>query len=182
MRAHHFRLTCGAIALTSLSALAGGTPPLVKFSGAIGVDPLTGAGGVLATNSVRGIAPGGRAWVIRKFSATVGTDGSVSAKGSGLLLASGETIATRGTVAAVAVTLTCGAADATARKFNSPSATLDAAGNFSLKGVLSEDGINPAVLPPACDNPQMLVRAFNTGTNALGGWFAAGIVDTSDDD
>ncbi len=182
MRALHSLLTCGAIALSALSAQAGGVPPLVQFSGAIGVDPLSAAGGALATNTVRGIAPGGRAWVIRKFSATVGTDGSISAKGAGLLLASGDVIATRGTVSAVAVTLTCGPADATARKFNSPSAALDAAGNFSLKGVLSEDGVNPAVLPPACDNPQLLVRAFNTATNALGGWFAAGIVNASDDD
>jgi len=169
------------VLLAAMAAQAGGTPPLVAFSGAIGVDPLTAAGGVDALNVVRGINPGGRSWVLRKFSATVGKDGSVSAKGSGLLLGSGEGIATRGSVAAVVVTLFCGPADASARRFTSPSAALDLAGNFSLKGVLSEDGVNPAVLPAACDNPQLLVRSFNTGTGAAGGWFAAGIVDTDDD-
>lgn len=170
-----------ALSLVAVAAHAGGTPPLVAFSGAIGVDPLTAAGGVDALNVVRGINPGGRSWVLRKFSAKVGSDGSIGAKGSGLLLGSGEGIATRGTVAAVAVTLFCGPADATARRFTSPSAALDTAGNFSIKGVLSEDGVNPAVLPAACDNPQLLVRSVNTTTGAAGGWFAAGIVETDDD-
>jgi hypothetical protein len=110
------------------------------------------------------------------------TDGSVSAKGAGLLFGSGDLIATRGTVAAVAVTLFCGAADATARRFTSPSGALDLAGNFNLKGTLSEDGINPAVMPATCDNPQLLVRSFNTSTGLPGNWFAAGIVSSNDDD
>ncbi len=180
MRPYRSFLLAGLLATTAFAAQAD-KPAYLEFSGAIGVDPLTAAGGVDVTNTVRGIAPGGRAWVLRKFSATVGADGSVSAKGSGLLLASGEGIATRGAVAAVAVTLTCGAADATARKFSSGSAPLDTAGSFSLKGTLSEDGVNAAVLPAPCENPQLLVRNFNTSTNAIGGWFAAGIVKASDD-
>ncbi len=172
-----------ALTVTLGSALAhkGDPAPLVSFSGAIGVDPLTAAGGVDVVNTVRGIAPGGRAWVLRKLSARVGADGSIKASGRGLLFSSGELIATRGTVAAVAATLTCGAADATARKFTSPSAPLDLAGNFSIKGVLSEDGINPAVMPASCDNPVLLIRSFNTTTGAAGNWFAAGIPGTDDD-
>jgi hypothetical protein len=157
------------------------TPAYLRFSGAIGVDPLTAAGGVDTLNTVRGINPGGRAWVLRKFSATVGADGSISARGKGLLLSSGEGIATRATVAAVAVTLFCGTADANARRFTSPAGALDLAGDFSIKGMLSEDGLNAAVLPPTCDNPQLLVRSFNTTTGAVGGWFAAGIVGRDDD-
>jgi len=173
------------ISMLSLLAAFGasahaGAPAFLGFSGAIGVDPLTAAGGADVLNAVRGVNPGGRAWVIRKFSATVGADGSISARGKGLLLSSGEVIATRGTVAAVAVTLFCGPADATARRFTSPSGALDTAGNFSIKGTLSEDGINAAVLPPTCDNPQLLVRSFNTTTNVAGGWFAAGIVGDDD--
>lgn len=156
--------------------------PLASFNGAIGVDPLTAAGGVDTLNVVRGINPGGRAWVLRRLSATVGADGSIRASGRGLLFSSGDLIGTRGTVAAVAATLTCGAADATARKFTSPGVNLDAAGNFSIRGMLSEDGINPAVMPPTCDNPVLLIRAFNTTTGAAGGWFAAGIPGDGDDD
>jgi hypothetical protein len=176
----------GLLSVLSLLAAFGGaaqagTPAYLRFDGAIGVDPLTAAGGVDVLNTVRGINPGGRAWVIRKFSATVGADGSISARGRGLLLSSGEVIATRATVAAVAVTLFCGPANATARSFTSPAGALDTAGDFSIKGMLSEDGINAAVLPAACDNPQLLVRAANPTTGVAGAWFAAGIVGSDDD-
>ena len=156
-------------------------PPLAVFNGAIGVDPLTAAGGVDTLNVVRGISPGGRAWVLRKLSATVAADGSVRISGRGLLFSSGDLIGTRGAVSNVLVTLACGPADTTARKFNSPMTTLDTAGNFSIRGVLSEDGINPAVMPPSCDNPVLLVRSANASTGAAGGWFAAGIPGASDD-
>ena len=71
-------------------ALAGGaaragTPTYLEFEGAIGVDPITAAGGVDALNTVRGITPGGRAWVIRKFSASIGADAMVIARGKGLV-------------------------------------------------------------------------------------------------
>ena len=156
-------------------------PPLVVFSGAIGVDPLTAAGGVDTLNVVRGISPGGRAWVLRKLAATVAADGSVRISGRGLLFSSGDLIGTRGAVTNVLATLACGPADATARKFNSPMTTLDAAGDFSIRGVLSEDGINAAVMPPTCDNPVLLVRSANATTGAAGNWFAAGIPGVSDD-
>jgi hypothetical protein len=170
-----------SLAAASAAAFATRTPPLVEFSGAIGADPLTAAGGVDALNTVRGVNPGGRAWVMRKFKATVGADGSVSARGAGLLLASGEGIATRATIASVVVTLFCGPADATARKFTSAPGALDLAGNFRISGVLSEDGINAAVLPPSCDNPKMLIRSVNATTGVAGGWFAAGIPGDGDD-
>jgi hypothetical protein len=163
-----------AIASAGLSAHAA-PQSLVRFEGAIGADTLTAAGGVDVLNVVRGINPGGRTWVLRKFKATVGLDGSVVAKGSGLLLASGESIGTRGAVAAVAVTLFCGAANATARAFTTPASPLDLAGNFQIKAQLSEDGINAAVMPPNCDNPVLLVRAANATTGVAGPWFAAGI-------
>lgn len=182
MRPSHAFLALMLAAASGAALADKSPPPLVRFSGAIGVDPLTASSGVDVSNVVRGISPGGRSWVLRKLSAKVGSDGSVSAKGAGLLFGSGDLIATRGTVAAVAVTLFCGAADATARRFTSPSGALDLAGNFNLKGTLSEDGINPAVMPATCDNPQLLVRSFNTSTGLPGNWFAAGIVSSNDDD
>jgi hypothetical protein len=157
-------------------------PSYLRFDGAIGVDPLTAAGGVDAPNTVRGIAPGGRAWVIRRLRATVEADGTIDVKGAGLLFASGEAIATRGPVTAVAATLTCGPADATARRFTSPSAPLDVFGDFRIKGVLSEDGLNAAVLPASCDNAKLLIRSFNTATGTAGAWFAVGIPAPHDED
>lgn len=172
-----------ALAMAS-AAMANHPAPqsLVKFEGAIGADTLTAAGGVDVLNVVRGINPGGRTWVLRKLKATVGIDGSITAKGSGLLLASGESIGTRGAVAAVAATLFCGPANATARAFTTPPAVLDSVGNFRIKAQLSEDGINAAVMPPTCENPVLLIRAANATTGVAGAWFAAGIPGGGDDD
>ena len=174
---------CALVAATlclSLQAQAG-SDAYLEFEGAIGVDPLTAAGGVDALNTVRGVAPGGRAWVLRKLSATIRKDGTMQARGKGLLFTSGEAIATRGAVTHVGATLACGAADATAIKFNTTAFALDAAGNFSIRGPLSIDGVNTAVLPDTCSNPVLLIRGANPATNALGGWFAAGIPGRDDD-
>ncbi len=156
-------------------------PALVKFNGAIGVDPLTAASGVDVFNTVRGINPGGRAWVLRKLKAKVGTDGVISARGSGLLFSSGDLIGTRGPVTHVAATLACGPADATAAFFTSAPSPLDSAGDFHIKGALSHDGANAAVMPATCDNPVLLIRSANATTGVPGGWFAAGIPGDGDD-
>jgi len=171
------RIRVAALALLAAcsAAWADDARELVRFDGAIGVDPLSAAGGTDQLNIVRGINPGGRAWVIQSLHASVFADGTIAARGRGLLFASGDVIGTRGPVAAVAATLTCGPADATARRFTSASVPLDDAGDFAIRGALSEDGVNPAVLPQSCDNPALLIRAGNLATNQPGGWFAAGI-------
>jgi len=167
-----------ALAATAASA-APGSSAILKFSGAIGVDPLTAAGGADVSNVVRGINPGGRAWVIRKMEATVYTDATVGISGKGLLFASGDVIGTRGTVTHVAATLACGPADANAVKYTTAPAELTAAGSFKISGPLL-DGANTAVLPASCENPQLLIRAANPTTGVAGGWFAAGILDKDD--
>ena len=164
MPASRVLLTLTLAAASASVFAATPAPPLVKFEGAIGVDPLTGANGVDVVNTVRGIAPGGRAWVIRKLKASVGIDGTVSAKGAGLLLASGDVIGTRGPVTHVAATLACGAANATASLFTSAPSPLQVNGDFQIDGTLSQDGVNPAVMPATCDNPVLLIRAANPTT------------------
>jgi hypothetical protein len=181
MRASRVLLVLAMAAAAAGVSAAPPAPPLVKFEGAIGVDPLTGVNGVDQPNVVRGISPGGRAWVIRKLKATVGTDGTVSAKGAGLLLASGDVIGTRAGITHVAATLACGAANATASLFTSAPSPLDLAGDFDIRGSLSQDGVNAAVLPATCDNPVLLIRAANPTTGVAGAWFAAGILDRDDD-
>jgi hypothetical protein len=168
-----------SLALAAAGASAGPASVVLKFNGAIGVDPLTAAGGADVSNVVRGVSPGGRAWVIRKLDAAVFSDATVEIRGKGLLLSSGDVIATRGPVTHVAATLACGAADATALKVSTAPAELNAAGNFIIRGPLM-DGVNAAVLPASCDNPQLLIRAANPTTGAVGGWFAAGILDLDD--
>lgn len=168
-----------SMALAAASGFASPATAILKFNGAIGVDPLTAAGGADVSNIVRGVSPGGRAWVIRKLDARVFSDATVEIRGKGLLFSSGDFIATRGPVTHVAATLACGAADATALKLSTAPAGLNAAGNFSIRGPLL-DGVNAAVLPATCDNPQLLIRVANPTTGALGGWFAAGIQDLGD--
>ena len=181
MRASRFLLVLAMAAAAASVSAAPPAPPLVKFEGAIGVDPLTGVNGADQLNVVRGISPGGRAWVIRKLKATVGTDGSVSAKGAGLLLSSGDVIGTRAGNTHVAATLACGAANATASLFTSAQSPLDLAGDFDIGGSLSQDGVNAAVLPATCDNPVLLIRSANPTTGVAGAWFAAGILNRDDD-
>ena len=172
-------LSAVSLALVAATASAAHPPVLLKFKGAIGVDPLTAAGGVDQPNVVRGINPGGRAWVIRKLDATVYADARIVVQGKGLLFSSGEVIATRGPVAQVVATLACGAADATAEKFTSDPAPLNAAGNFTIRGSLTGHDASGNVLPfpSTCANPQLLIRA-----SATGGWFAAGILESGDAD
>ena len=154
---------------------------LVRFDGAIGTDPLTASNGVDVPNIVRGVSPAGRAWVLRELRVSIGKNGSIHGRASGLLLASGDVIGTRAGVTQVLATLACGAANASAALFHSAPAALDTAGNFHLSGTLTQDGVNPAVLPPTCDNPALLIRTV--GANGVAGaWLAAGIPDEREDD
>lgn len=177
-------LSAVSLALVAAAASAAQQAALLTFKGAIGVDPLTAAGGVDVANVVRGINPGGRAWVIRKFDATVYTDASIVVQGKGLLFSSGENIATRGAVTQVVATLACGPANDTAAKFTSDPAALNAAGNFTIRGSLRDGFGNVATLPQPCANPQLLIRAVNTAVTppVPGSWFAAGILDSDDED
>lgn len=168
-----------SLALAAAGTLAAPPAAILKFNGAIGVDPLTAAGGADVSNVVRGVSPGGRAWVIRKLDAKVFSDATVEIRGKGLLFSSGDVVATRGPVTHVAATLACGPADGTALKLSTAPVELNAAGNFTIRGPLL-DGVNTAVLPATCDNPQLLIRGANPTTGALGGWFAAGILDLED--
>lgn len=155
-----------SFALGSAHALAADVN--VQFDGGIGVDPVSGiSAGAPVLNTVQGVPPGGRPWVIRKLRATVFVDGSISAKGSGLLLAGGDAIGTRAAIAQVMATLFCGTA-----AFNSPAAALDVAGNFTIKGTLSPTPPSP------CASPVLLIRS----TAGAGAWFAAGIPGREDDD
>lgn len=161
-----------ALAFGFAAALAAGqamaTDTIVQFNRGIGVDPV---GGISATtglpvlNTVLGVPPGGRPWVIRKLKASVYVDGTLNARGAGLLLSGGDAIGTRATVANVVATLFCGGT-----AFTSAPAELDTAGNFSIRGLLG-------AVPNPCTSPVLLIR--NAGGNQA--WFAAGIVGNDDD-
>jgi len=77
-----------------LPLTAAAEQPLVQFDGGIGATPAAIAGGVLVINTTRGVAPGGRPWVIESLRAEVKIDGRVSVEGRGLLLGASATAAT----------------------------------------------------------------------------------------
>jgi len=155
-----------AALFASSAALAG--DPLVEFNGAIGVDPvggITAATGLPAPNTVLGVPPGGRPWILRRFRASIDPDSSINAKGSGLLFSGGDVIGTRGGVAQVFATLFCSGV-----AHHSPPADLDLQGNFVIKGRLG------SVPPSPCLSPVLLIR----GTAGAQPWFAAGIPGSGD--
>ena len=143
---------------------------LLRFDGGIGVDPVSGiTAGAPVLNVVRGVAPVGAPWVIRRLEADVRIDGRIRVEGRGLLIAGGNGI---GTSAALAVraTLFCGA-PATATAHSTGTVVLDANGDFRIHDVLT-----PAT-PVPCDSPVLLITN-STATR----WLAAGIVRHGDDD
>lgn len=167
------RMTSTGVALALTLSLAAATAfasddTLVRFKGGIGVDPVAGIdnAGMPVANMVRGVPPGGRAWVIRDLDARVGNDGSISVRGRGLLFAGGEAIGTRGGVAKVIATLFCDGLD-----FNSAAVDLDLAGDFSVNGMFG------AVPPAPCNGPVLLIR----GAAGVQPWFAAGIPRVGND-
>lgn len=134
---------------------------LVKFEGGVGVHPVANTGIV---NTVRGVAPGGRPWGILKLKATIKQDGSIRAKGEGLVLAATDAAGTRGGILQVAATLFCDA-----QAFSSPAAEFTIGGDFEIRGQLTPVPSSP------CNNPALLIRNATGGT--LGAWFAVGILD-----
>ena len=144
---------------------------LARFDGGIGVVPVALAGGVGVANTVRGVPPGGRPWVIADLKADIDTDGRIRAEGRGLILGGGDSIGTPDGITSVAASLFC---DANTVAFSSASVPLSATGDFRI-----DDVLNP--LPPVpCTTPVLLIR--NGAGGAPGAWFAAGIPKRQDND
>ena len=158
-----------AAAVAAVLATPATAASIVSFEGGIGVQPVAGlAGGAPVPNTVRGVPPGGRPWVIARLKADVKANGTIHARGDGLIFAGSEAIGTPGGVNQVAASLFCGTP---AAEFDSPAVPLDAAGNFRIDAPLTDaTGATP---PTPCDAPVLLIRNATGGT--LANWFAAGI-------
>jgi len=143
---------------------------LVRFDGAIGVDPVSnvavnGATTTVNANVVRGISPAGQIWRISDLDANVTTDGRIHVRGRKLLLGGGNGIGTNGNQSVFA-TLFCGAANsATASSSDLAGVALEADGDFAI-----DDFLSP-VPPATCESPVLLIRT----TAGAHPWFAAGI-------
>jgi len=165
-----FALGFTLVAIVSLCAFGGHGNSLVRFDGAIGVDPISnvtvsGTTTTVSPNVVRGISPSGQIWRISSLDASVSQDGHIRVHGRGLLLGGGNGIGTNGNQSVFA-TLFCGpAASATSSSTNEAGVALDSDGDFTIDDVLSP-------LPTTtCDTPVLLIRTA-AGAHP---WFAAGI-------
>ena len=164
------KLSSGVIAvgvaagIFAAPVMAAGT--LVKFERGIGVDPVAGiAAGAPVLNTVKGVPPGGKPWSIAKLKVTVKDDGSISARGEGLVFAATDNIGTSTPVTQVAASLFCGSDPS--NRFDSGPAPISVNGNFEIGGSLSP-------LPPTpCATPVLLIR--NAPNGVPGAWFAAGV-------
>ena len=182
------RLCCCCRALCAAGAHAHDkADSIVRFHGAIGSQPFANVGGLPAPNDVLGIAPGGRPWELRKLRASVATDGTLRAKGTGLLLGGGGNIGRPAIPRNIQATLFCGTG-ATPPSWNSGAVALDENGDFSSHGPLTAVGATTPVLPPnPCVAPILLIRNSTSATTpgglpTPGPWFAAGIVASGNDD
>ena len=84
---------------------------LARFKGGIGVHPVSNVAVTttatnVTPNTVRGINPAGQLWVIEDLDARVKTNGDISVRGKGLILAGGNN-AGRATGQSVFATLIC---------------------------------------------------------------------------
>ena len=145
---------------------------LVRFRGAIGVDPISnvvvnGTTTTVNANVVRGVSPAGQIWRIADLDANIREDGRIRLRGQGLLLGGGNGIGTNGGQSVFA-TLFCGAASsATASSTNLAGVALDSDGDFTIDDVLSP------VPPSSCETPVLLIQT-TAGSHP---WFAAGVED-----
>lgn len=157
--------------------MARGRDLLVRFDGGIGVIPASAGAGPangdgtlqnVKVNAVRGVPPGAGPWRIDDLRAEIETDGRITVRGRGLLLASGNSIGQNANQRVFA-TLICEAAAPFVERSTDPAGVpLSARGDFRIDDVLNS-------VPTDCASPVLLIR--NTG----GSWFAAAIRAVGDD-
>jgi hypothetical protein len=149
---------------------------LARFDGGIGVNTVANAAGPVnqdgtfpnvKLNIVRGISPG-TPWTIADLKADIATDGHISVRGRGLLLANGNNIGQNGN-ARVFATLICEAAAPFVEHSTLVNVPIGPNGDFRIDSNLNS-------VPRDCPSPVLLIR--NTG----GVWFAAGIPKVGGDD
>jgi hypothetical protein len=148
----------------------------LKFKGGIGVIPVSSGVAVAPTpatapvvesvnrNIVRDVQPAGQPWVIADLDAKVSANGSITVKGTGLILAGGNN-AGRAPAVSVLATLICQpTAPFTQSSTSSAGVLLPPNGDFEINDMLS-----PA--PPfPCASPMLLILNAANLT-----WFAVGI-------
>lgn len=198
MKMHPIFAALGAAAtLCAMPAMA--SDAAIRFDGGIGVQPFRSAAGVPTLNTVAGVPPGGTPWLMSSFKGSVNSSGRLRARGTGVILAGGDNVGTRGGPRQVVASLFCRNAPVAPAvagtlqtvPYNSATVDLDADGDFRIDSLLTNaSGATPPLdCGDAIDNrPVLLIRSVTpanptTGAPATpGSWFAAGIIAPRDDD
>ena len=133
-------------------------PKILEFSTMVGVpDPYTGA-----TNAIRGVPGGGKAWAISSAEGELKTNGKLEITVRGLVLAEGANIG-KNPIANFKAIVSCQSKDASGLATTVNVSTglfpADLAGNSKIEETLS--------LPSPCIAPIIFV------TSPTGSWFAA---------
>jgi hypothetical protein len=151
---------------------------LVRFDVAIGSNPVASPAGPVngdgtfpnvTRNIVRGVNPGGGIWRIAALRAQVDTDGHITVRGRGLLLASGNSIGRNANQSVFATVICEAAAPFVERSTTLTGVPLDPNGDFRI-----DDTLNPE--PQECPSPLLLIRSSGSGA-----WFAAGVAGSAND-
>jgi hypothetical protein len=144
---------------------------LARFDGGIGVIPASaGAGPANAdgtlpnvkANIVRGVPPGAGPWRIAELRAEITTDGHVTVRGRGLLLASSNSIGQNANQSVFATLICEPSAPFVEHSTARAGVALGVDGDFRIDDELDS-------IPASCASPVLLIR------NTAGTWFAAGI-------
>jgi hypothetical protein len=150
---------------------------LARFDGGVGVIPAAaGAGpanadGTLPNvklNTVRGVPPGAGPWRIADLHAEVDIDGRIRVRGSGLLLASSNSIGQNANQSVFATLICEPSAPFVEHSSSHTGVPLSPDGDFRIDDVLDS-------VPSECASPVLLIR------NLGGAWFAAGLPRLGDD-
>ncbi|HVN29027.1 MAG TPA: hypothetical protein VMT64_11100 [Candidatus Binataceae bacterium] len=169
------KLLFSMLLVMSLPLAAAADSSLVKFNGAISVDPVRGtdAGNAPVSNVICGVNPGVTPWHIDDLRARINDSGRIVVDGHGLLVAASNSIGTNlgQTIQAQLFCNTSSAGCGTPFTSSPTGVALEDDGDFHI-----DDTLSP--LPPmACPEPVLLI----TQIPAKGGrWFAAGISLKSD--
>jgi len=151
---------------------------LARFDGAVGVDPVANVAGPVNAdgtfpnvrlNTVRGVNPAGP-WTISSLKASIFTDGRITVKGRGLVLAAGNSIGQTANQSVFATLICEPAAPFVERSTTLTGVALEPNGDFRIDDTLNA----PAA---ECASPVLLIRAASNGT-----WFAAALPKLVDDD
>ena len=162
MRPSTLRLSLSLLAALALPAAARAEDSLLEAESFRGIS--------VPGTSIRGIAGGGRPWVISRAKVELEASGKIEVRVTGLVFAPGVIVGgvdvggTTGAVTQFAATVSCLDAAGNTVNTTTPGFPASTTGDGRLEATIS--------IPPVCLAPAVLLRSFNPVAGTAGSWFA----------